>query len=606
MFSCRSRHDKEFLQGPRNEGRSDDEDSVSPCSVTDGQKLTSRPRQLPLWVKRRVAPEPTPSPVNAKRACKRPDSPIDEFVLREKHPLNRGRPSHLCTGIPNKLYSPSDLITPIIDSMNFTYYRMGWRHVASSFGPVPVSVPALRRCENSVDDRLAQMGLVPQPATPQLPSCQGCGSKNRNDFIPTADKSHMVCKCGVVSAPIHISQEREKNCAADEDKTTHADKPYEPKLDRFDLPAKSCEQLRKEREREAAGTRVSKKAKQKHGLGWAHEHTTRATARADRQRQDMEPRDQTKSNHIQLELDKLFTPLEPLNANLKRFCRMEADRAWREAVRHAKTCQATGRCQLRIKEKGPTVIADAALACSINNLLEGKHTIDGVTHSGLLVVANKLGAQQAHKGTSCALRAVRTIVGALLAHSSPDPIPSCPLTTSCKSLCQSSPTPSSSSEASSARPAPMLASISRAPFQRADSSVSDMGEAAGHLIQLRDSVVSVFRALGTSMPNSVRESTLRVIQDPEFRAALDVAQSENENIRKLPTQGLAYILLEAVAQQLDRGTPGRGRRGVSSILIASFAVSLACLDAAISSVRALLPANLVAATVAEDGDGLFS
>ena len=38
----------------------------------------------------------------------------------------------------------------------------------------------------------------------------------------------------------------------------------------------------------------------------------------------------------------LDTPLEPIDSKVKRFCRTEADRAWREAVRHSKICSAKG------------------------------------------------------------------------------------------------------------------------------------------------------------------------------------------------------------------------------------------------------------------------
>ena len=404
----------------------------------------------------------------------------------------------------------------------------------------------------------------------------------------------MVCKCGVVCAPIHVSTDREKNCAADEDKTTHADKPYEPRTDRFDHPALSCEEQRKQREREVAGTRVSKMAKQKYGLGWAHEHNVREAARAERQRQEMEPRDQTKSAHIQIELDKLFTPLEPVDAQIKRYCRMEADRMWREAVRHSNICCAKTRCQLRIKEKGPAVIADAVLSCSLNTLLEGHRVLDGVTHAGLLVIADKLGARQSAKGTSCALRAVRTIVATYLSHEQPDPIESCPVASCPVASCQASPSPSSSSAASAPHP--------NAPFARTDSSVSDVGDVPGReLLQLRDRVCDVFRHLGTSMPNSVRDATLRAIQDSEFRATLAVAQADNSDVGNLTPDGLCYVLLESIAQQQKHA----GRRHVPPRLLASFAATLPRLEAAIETVKALLPECATRAPAVDEGDGLF-
>lgn len=593
-----------YLSGPCNQGHSDDEESLSPRSVTEDPMAVTgdrRPPQSQPWSKRRGVNLPVAPDTHAKRVCTRLASTTSGLVTRENHPINRGRRAAQCIGLPSKLYHPSDVVGPIMDSMTLLYYKTGWRPRARLRKTVPLlnevrQSMGVRRA--SAEDHLFAMGVAPEPTCqPTMSLCSSCHTANPRDFVPTADKSHLVCKCGVVCSAIHIAQEREKNCAKDEDKTAHADKPYDPKTDRFDHPAKTCDELRRERERDAAGTRISNKTKQKLGLGWVQEHSAREAARLERQRQEMSPKDQTKGNHIQLALDKLFTHLEPLDNNVKRFFRMEADRAWREAVRHSQICEARSFCQMRIREKGPAVIADASLSCSLNTLLEGKKTIDGVTRAGLLVIANKLGAQQGHKGTSCALRAVRTIVSALLSHADNDPVPPCPSTVSL-ATCKPSPTSSISSEPP-AWPTTAPASTS---LVRTESSASDI-ESAGKLIRLRDDIVSVFRALGTCMPNSVRDATLRAIQDPAFRLALDAAQQEDDDVGKLPSEGLAYVLLEAVAQQLDARTARSGRRGVPPTLLASFAVSVPRIEAATASVRALLPS--LAPVVASDDDGLF-
>lgn len=558
---------------------------LSPCSRAHDLRAMRPQQPVPKRRSRTTSPPRAP----AKRAHSLLVEQVAEMVPRERHPLNEARCSDCRTGLPHKLYSRYDLVGPIADSMQIMYYRLGYARLPRALADQLVHPSKRARTEA---ESLHAAGVGPAPAARAAPLCKGCRSTDPGDFRPTLDKSHLVCKCGVVSSMITVATAREKNCARDDDKTTHADQPYEPKTDRFDHPAQSCDELRKQREYEAAGTRISKKAKQKLGVGWTQEHAAREAARAERQRQDMDPEDQTKGQRIQVQLDKLFTALEPLDNRIKRFCRMEADHAWREAVRHCAACEARGRCQLRIKEKGPAVIADASLACSINTLVDGKVTLDGVTHAGLLVVANKLGARQTHKGTSCALRAVRTIVSTLQAHHLAAPIASCPI--AAKSSCQPSPAPSSSSEASAARPS--------APLVRTDSSVSDLGEQPreGGLLKLRDAVMSVFRCLGASMPCSVRDTALGAMQLPDFRAALDVALKENDDVAKLPAEGLAFVLLEAVAQQLN--VAGLRRRGAA--LMPSFSVPLGRIDAATAAVRAMLPEG-IARAAAVDEDGLF-
>ena len=527
----------------------------------------------------------------------------ENMVFRDKHPLNKGKPSQYHIGRPNKRYCKHDILGPILDSMNLMYYRLGWAAApwftddddTAAQPSSSANLPNLPNLTNLTSHMHAFGYGPPPPDAPLPPLCAFCGTTNPHDFMPTSDKSHMVCKCGLVSSAIHISTDREKNCAKDEDKTTHADKPYEARTDRFDEPAKSCEELRKERERDAAGTRISKKTKEKLGLGWQHEHMARAAASADRQRHEMSIKDQNKGQHIVMEIEKLFTPLEPVASQIKRFCRMEADRAWREAVRHSKICQAKNMCQLRIKEKGPAVIADAALSCSINALVEGRATLDGISHASVLVLADKLGAMQAAKGSCCALRAVRTIVSTLLLHNNTDPIQTCPVA-ACQ---QPSPVPSSSSEKSSLR-------YGNTSFVRNNSSLSDLAE-GGEVMQLRDSISKIFKVLNTAMTNRVRDGALVAIQEPSFRAALAAAREESSSspIRLLTSDGLSYGILEAVAQQVEAAGSSPGARPrLPNHLLSTFCHHAETLAASIAALRDLLP-DCAASTPGPDGDGLF-
>ena len=524
----------------------------------------------------------------------------ENMVCRDKHPMNKGMPAKYQLGRRNKRYSRYDIIGLIVDSMSMMYYRLGWitgSRVIDEDAAAPSSMFSQQPFSSKVTSHLHALGYGPAPAdAPRPPLCPSCGSNNPNDFLPTSDKSHMVCKCGVVTSAIHIATDREKNCAKDEDKTTHADKPYESKTDRFDEPAKSCEELRKEREWKAAGTRISKKTKDKMGIGWQQEHLARAAAAADRQRQEMPVKDQNKGQHIVMELEKLFTPLEPVAGPIKRFCRMEADRAWREAVRHSNVCNAKNMCQLRIKEKGPAVIADAALSCSINALLEGRATLDGISHATVLVLADKLGALQSARGSCCALRAVRTVVSTLLLHDHGSPIQSCPVAT-----CQQQPSPvhSSSSEQSSVR-------FAGTPFVRTNSSLSDVAE-GGEVMQLRDSISKVFKVLNTCMTNRVRDGALIAIQEPSFREALAAVRDVRSSspIRLLTPDGLAYGILEAVAQQVEAaGSSSGARTRLPEHLLATFAENPETLAAGIVALRNLLP-DCVASTPGPEGDGLF-
>jgi hypothetical protein len=517
------------------------------------------------------------------------------IVTREFLSINLGKRARFCIGLRGKLYHRADYISPIVDSMRLLFQRHGWGEWTDD-DAMPQCVqgfqmPRVARLRFDASD-VSEASDAPAPSPPNPPAaqavlCKGCGSTRRSDFTLTVDKSHLVCRCGVVSAPVHIALDREKNCAREEDKTTHADAVYVQKTDRFDHAALSCSELRAQQAQQAQGSRVSKKTREKMGIGWQHEHLAREAARAERQRNEMDPRDSAKNQHILIALEKLFVPLEPMDAEVKRFCRREADRAWREAVRHSTVCGEGARCNLRVREKGPVVIADACLTCSLSTLLEGRITLDGVSHSALLNLSNKLVAFQNAKRTSCALRAVRTVVARLLCHTGTEPIEPC-----VPSSTLPSPAPSSSSDASVRMP-PVPSSL-----QRVDSSVSDVGEAPSELLLQRDAIHRVFQALGT-MPNSVREASLRAIQNPAFRAALAEARVKTACVERLTSNELSYVLLTAVARVGEHEPSGR----IPKRLAANFASDAAQLAEATDAVAALLPPGLNA--VETETDELF-
>ena len=289
----------------------------------------------------------------------------------------------------------------------------------------------------------------------------------------------------------------------------------------------------------------------------------------------MEPRDGTKGNHIQQELDKLFAPLEPISNEIKRFFRIEADRAWREAVKHSKLCSSKSLCQLNIKDRGPAVIAEAVFACSLATLLEGNKTLDGVTHSGLLVLADKRVGLQQHKVTSSAHRAVHTIVSTLLANDKASAIPEC------KPL--------------SKRAVPFPSASQVAPFTRCDSGSSDLSEVSGELIQLRNQINRVHKAMGPSVRRDVLDGALKAIQMNEFRASL--GPMSNEVFKPLSQSGVAFVILNAVSlvicgSELLDTTPPR--------LLSEMSRNPTDLRVATDATRAMLPPQIAEADDSTD------
>ena len=484
---------------------------------------------------------------------------VEVYVYREKHPINNGKTTRLI-GKKGKKYHRNDILGPIVDSMALMYAKMGWGVRLNTDDLVdeqtdkwvnPSSISGKRmnpfvgahRTPFMTDttDAAGPMGSSSTPSTSSAPIrlCLGCDqAKERGDFTQTADKSHLVCKfCGAVAAPLHVATDREKNCAREEDKTTHADRPTDHAMDPFAAPLTASER-RRQMEYQMAGTRISKKAKEKNGLGFAQEllNRTAASEEIERQRADMSQREYNKGRQVILELEKLFTPLEKVDEPVKRHCRKEADRLWRETIRHSRVCCSDTRCQFKLKDKSPQVIAQVSLACTLDDLSQRRNVLDGVSHGHIVSVNTKLRAQNA-ASVSCGYRAVKQIVQRLFAHEGPDPIPPCPAVSLTASPAASSSSCSSVLKAS--------ASDALLPNQNREAA-SDAVE----LLQLRDAIGKLSRHVMCGQ--SVQRATMEAIQNPIFRSSILK--------ERLTPPELAYCLIDATKMKLTGvGVPPASR-----------------------------------------------
>ena len=472
------------------------------------------------------------------------------------HPCKRGKHTRPSTGVHSKTYNPHDVISPIVDSMSMMYHRSG--HQFGNWG----GDESFARPSWSADELMFRAGCAPAPAQPEPETkCANCGLC---DVAVNADKSHLVCRgCGAIVSPIRVATDREKNCLKEDDKTTHADKPYEPKSDRYDVPARSCSEIRKEREYAVVGSRIGRKAKQVNNLGWAQEYLAREAARAERERQEMHPKDQTKGNQVQWELEKLFGPLEPMHDQTKRFFRMQADRVWRKAVAHERICKAGHSCQLRLKRRTTLVIADAVLACSVDALVSGKSALQTVTHAAILATADRFDGLRSSQSQTCGLRAVRTVVSSLMEAS--EPIPSCP-----------------------------TVEPSLLPFSRPAVVARSSEPLSVDTLFLRESVQRMFRALGAALPISTRDASLCALEDANFHAVLTEASGGSH-------EGAALAILLAVAHTLNPCdkvvVPGRLRSRLCS--------DAKQFEAVVAAVAQALPKSVFADAAEIGDDGLF-
>ena len=187
------------------------------------------------------------------------------FVYKQHHPLN--------TGIPGKLYNRYDRVTPIVDACARLQQmrQMGYMNAfraeeerrATMKTPAPVEVKKKVETPVNIESHpnpdaffkglVNHLNQTPEEEANDQPDhmvCPGSQTKVGQENL-SADKDCYVCDCGmVVQAVGGISLNRERNCQESEDNTIRADAVYEPKTDRFDHPAPSAEEARRQRARD--------------------------------------------------------------------------------------------------------------------------------------------------------------------------------------------------------------------------------------------------------------------------------------------------------------------------------------------------------------------
>lgn len=537
-----------------------------------------------------------------------------EFVERAAHPLNEGAPPYALIGWPNKTYSRFDRIQPILDSMSAIACATGWR----LFRTADELAAEARDDAEEAEAALAAPLVI--NATGFGTGCK-CADKNRV-MEKTKDGDSIACSiCGAVGATIFTSLHREKNCSEDDDKTQRADRVGSQPADRFDRRAPTTEEARRQRERDARGMYFGKKSRQQMGIGWAAELVARKTALAERNRQMMTPRDQTKEIQILQKLEELFAPLEPIDDRVKRYLRMQTYLAWQTAVCHLNSCLETdggASCQLNIRVKGAPIIAESALRCALDNLAKGVHKLDGVETAHIDSVRDKFRARSNGSGTSAAQRAVRIQLARLMAHASrdcEDVIPPCtvgcasPTSPSSSATGMSSPasySPPSPSEGDAAAPDQMRQVHDYLDGLQRDQSVETAlcdGEAGGappaarvaesphsELLARLPSFVKRLQAVLPGGRTPAVAATIQVCGNPRtLDAALD-AKASDARLSGLALQAFALVLTETVARRMARGVP---QSRLPRRILQSLGISQEALEVAVDVVDTLLPVDAV-------------
>lgn len=327
------------------------------------------------------------------------------FVPRRLHSLNVGTPFRL--GHPDKVYHPGDFASPICDSLHRLHRRQGFISTARKYDEV---APTWVTCAASDLQARPKTFQVKQDRPDRV--CSNCDTTDLANIVLDSDRCNYTCSaCGAVQSRTNRkANNRERACAADEDRTTRGDA-YVVAPSRFDIAFKSVSESR----RHLASTTVessfvSQKAKKRFRLGYAHESTTRAAVLASEARSRMNQKQHCKNAQLIISLERLFDQLEPIDVKLKRHLRVEIDRAFRASVLHCSACHK--KCTLNLETRTNSGVAIALISVSLQRLLDGRENLDALSQAHVLAVRDRVA--RCDSSVQSAARAVKVALHTLL------------------------------------------------------------------------------------------------------------------------------------------------------------------------------------------------
>jgi len=333
---------------------------------------------------------------------------------------------------------------------------------------------------------------------------------------------------------------------------------------------------------------------------------------------------QVKFNDILKHLETAFRQFAPVDHVVKVQTRKATERLWLNAVHHCRGCERHDCCELRLVERPSLIVASAVFHTTVERMLHGalddngtsrEHLLDlqartqrAVTNASALtligtakVMINIFQTAGFDAKATCAPRATELTVASASSSSS----------TSFSYAKHPGPVAPSRSRP---KPAPPAALSIRAPFARADSSMSCDGSGspvASDVVEFRDAVGRVFVAHNSELPVAVRDGAFRAIQSPGFVKDC----KEMDSLRAYSLNALAFCVINAVWREQHMNDADGPRSFVNHGLVCPLNVGvaqrleldLAVAEDAIEVIRPRVPTDAASSSsMHPEDDDLFS
>lgn len=547
---------------------------VAPESRGAGTTAMNRATSAPTLPSQRASGAKSPRPAYLLSRDEH-GKPLDERTKR-RVTIGTPVPPHLhptkC-GIPGKLYSAFDYLTPICDSISQLHdkaYGSGMsrlvqreerrrvRTIMDSAG-----APGSSALENNtsafeeygINQYATNMLNKPTPLKPgEL--CTVCRTTNPGSQRVDERTKHLVCEeCGAEGERYSYGADYKETNYTDKS-TARADHPVKERQDPtfVNLPK--------------TGTVISSGAKRKNKLGVAQELINKQT---EREETNLSRGNQRKLTAIIESIDGMLIEMAPVDDAISRRVRMDASAVFCASVAHNEKCKKK-ECQKALFDKPTRVIARESFSYSIDQMSAG-NGIDGVSKQKVVALQERVQSSLvfSHRENATQHQSCRAMIAAI---STGDNAVECPSVEE-EDLFK---TP----EQKSAGPASTGVLLAR---QSSDVQSSP-------IMQMRDQISRL--SIVYSFPSQVQSTALLALTDGAFFKAITDQPIAPSN---KPKEASAYLLLHSIAEETgvassDPSNEQCRRVGLDGIDTRPI----------INRVRSILPNTAFGATAADDDE----
>lgn len=511
---------------------------------------------------------------------------IPERCYPHEHPLRTGR--------PGVLYHKSDYVGPILDAMMCMHEKLNANGDVFNVLERPAKKKRGHKQVGEIrPDSSMAASLERRRVAFKRPAwaCFGCGNTDVKSQVVM--KEATSCPCGVVvMVGSVVNTHREKLGASEEDdKTQHADKPYESKTDKYDRPPQTTEERRVQRRCAGKITNVGSRAK---GLGRLCDVQRISEQLAQKDvdaRADLDQRQILKLQRILEETERMFSQLAPVDHAVKRTVRRAVDVVWTDSVKHGHACQSNPGCELRLADRSAFIIAAAVFEITIDRIITREIEPDQLDHEHVVDLQMRMQRSAAfNNNSSLTQMATAKVMIRLMQEAGFDPRVEC-------QLCQ--PMPAVSRDRSSGK---KLAPI-RAPPRVQSFSFGENSPPPSENVQFRDALTKVFLAHKCELPVAVRDGALRAIQSPGF---MDTCKGM-DILKPYSISCVAFCALVAISRVQSEASSSFASLPppLNVALAGKLGLDLVHAEQAIESIRGLVPSDAASEASDHGDDDLF-